>query len=764
MPTRTDGRSVLPASVPESQHSGGPPPPPARPAPTRRRRALVGTALGLAAGALALALSGVPFMEMVERRSLDARTRLFADPRRADPAIVAVVVDQRSLDAIAGPRERGGLEQGWPWPRDFHAAVLQYLFASGARAVAFDLVFSEPSVYARLGVADDDEALADAGRGRPVVHAVVLTREAEDRATSLADRAWPEALRGPTPARRLAAAPPAAFNRATLPVPPLTRSARLGWIGFEPDEDGTCRSVRLAAPYAPAGSRDAIEVWGLPVAVASILGVPVETAPGGPAAGGLHVGGRPVPLDAEGRLLLRYHGGESAYRRFSFAKVLESAKRHIAGQPVEAAAPDDFRDKIVLIGANAAGLLDLRATPVGAVVPGWVVHATALDNLLHGAALRRASPLTRAATLVALAALTGLLVALGPSVPRSAAVAAAALGVAGGTALWAFAARGLWLDIVAPTIGVALAWAGSIGHAYLAEGRERRFLRTAFSQYLAPEVVEALVADPRRLALGGETRDVTVLFADVAGFTALAERREPQEVVALMNECFTELTAVIQHHGGTVDKFMGDAVMAFWGAPVAHADHAARACRAARALLEAVERLSAAWQSRRLPGLSIRVGLATGPAVVGNVGSRTRINYTVMGDTVNLASRLEAAAGIYGVRSLVAQTTVDAAAGAVRVRELDWLQVKGRHEAAPVFEILAASASEAAGESARRCFAEGLLAYRARRFGPATERFQAALAACPGDGPARELLRRARAYLEAPPPPEWDGAHVLETK
>ncbi|HYE93345.1 MAG TPA: adenylate/guanylate cyclase domain-containing protein, partial [Terriglobales bacterium] len=423
-----------------------------------------------------------------------------------------------------------------------------------------------------------------------------------------------------------------------------------------------------------------------------------------------------------------------------------------------------FKDKIVLVGATAAGLLDLRATPMGAVVPGYVIHATALDNVLRADPIRRVPRAARAAIVLVLAAACGAMAMARDTRRGGLGVAAVAI-LYMALATWGYGGPGLWLDLAIPVSAIALAWAGSTGYAYVTEGRERRFLRDAFSRYLAPDVVEALVAQPGRLTLGGETREVTVMFADVAGFTTLAEGRDPGEVVLLMNECFEQLTGVIQRHGGTVDKFIGDAVMAFWNAPVAQADHAARALVAARELLEAVARVNAGWSERNLPKLGMRVGLATGQAVVGNVGSQTKFNYTVMGDTVNLASRVEGAAKVYGTASLVVDATVAAAgANAIPVRELDRLRVKGRGEAVTVFEVLTGAPDDFARAEAMRAYAKGLEAYRACAFAEAEAQFDAALKLVPDDGPSLEMKARCREYAVTPPPAGWRGDHVLTSK
>ena len=723
-----------------------------------KRRWLRGAVIGLGAGVVAAWASLLPLVENSENRSFDLRSRLFADPQRADPNIVAVVVDQKSLDALAKPQTEGGHEKGWPWPRDYHALLVQYLMQSGARAVVFDFVFSETSIYTRESITDDDMAFARASQGQPVVQSVMLTKEARAHA----DRAWPRALREAPLTRRVSPPPAERYDKATPPIPPLLRSAAaVGAIVFEPDDDGVLRAIQPLAAYAPVGSPDALQVWAMPFAAALVLGSEVNLE-GERTGRKLNVNGRTVHLDEDGRMVLRFHGGEGTYRQYGYWAVLRSAMRAAAGQPVTEARPEDFRRKIVVVGATAAALLDLRTTPMGAVLPGFLVHATALDNVLQGDPISRVTRRTRAATVLVLAVACGALAALRSA--RLGLVAVAGVGIVYvGIAAWLFDARGIWIDLVGPSLGIAFAWGGATGYSYFTEGRERRFLRDAFSRYLAPDVVAALVNQPGRLALGGEKRELTIMFADVAGFTTLSEGRDPREVVTLMNECFTALTNVIQAEGGTVDKFIGDAVMAFWNAPVAQTDHAARAMRAGRELLLAVARVNDGWASRGLPKLGMRVGIATGPAVVGNVGSNTKFNYTVMGDTVNLASRLEGAAKHYGATSMLTDALVTAAAGAVPVRELDKISVKGRAEAVPVFELVPDDPSFAHAE-ALRAYAKGLEAYRAREFAEAERQFDAALVLVPDDGPSLEMRERCREMAKSPPPAGWRGEYVLTSK
>jgi adenylate cyclase len=729
-----------------------------------RTRTLAGALIGLVAGVAAFGLGYTSLFESWERLTLDIRSRIFADARHADPRIVAVVIDQRSIDIITGPREAGGREQGWPWPRDYYGMLADYLLKSGARAVAFDLIFSERSIYSRLEVMPDDRDFADRTAGKPVVQSVMFGYAVPDGSEGPPDRAWPDGLLSDRGTRRLARRPVDPFNRATLPVPPIIgAAAALGWIGFAPDEDGICRSMLPAAAYAPAATRDAVEVWSLPFALASLLGHRVESLPGQPAAARVTIDGRRVPLDEDGRFLLRFHGGEEAYQRFPFWRVLYSAVEAEQGQKPKVARPEDFRDKIVIVGSTAPGLLDLRPTSMRAVTPGYVIHATALDNLLNNDGLVRPGFVPRMVGLIVFATLCGALFGAIPTFRGSSITALGLIIGYLGVALWLFSSHQVWLLIVTPVVAIAAAHLGDTGYGYLTEGRERKFLRDAFGRYVAPGVVDQLVKNPSQFALGGETRELTVMFADVAGFTTLSEGREPGQLVQLMNECFTEITAVIQSHGGTVDKFIGDAVMAFWNAPVEYPDHAARACRAAQDLLKALVRLNVGWAARGLPAISMRVGLATGQALVGNVGSATKFNYTVMGDTVNLASRLEGAAKVFATLSLISGSTVQAAAGAVACRELDWLAVKGKSEAVPVFEVMPGEATPSRIEAWER-YAAGLGAYRARRFDEALEQFEAALKAEPEDGPSKEMIARCNEYLVTPPPDDWRGEHVLHSK
>lgn len=288
--------------------------------------------------------------------------------------------------------------------------------------------------------------------------------------------------------------------------------------------------------------------------------------------------------------------------------------------------------------------------------------------------------------------------------------------------------------------------------------KQRDQIKGLFKRYLSPQVVEELIRHPEKASPGGERRVLTVLFSDLVGFTTLAERLTPEDLVALLNEYLEDATRAVASHGATVDKFIGDAVMCFWNAPLPQEHHAASACLAALELSAVVDRLSPRFEARSGGRLDCRIGINTGPCIVGNIGSKEAQDYTVVGDTVNLASRLEGAARVYGVRTLVAAETIEAAGAAIVARELDLLKVKGRAEPVRVFTLLGSAGTPITDDGAR--FAEGLVLYRARRFREALEAF----AASPSDPPSRVFAERCRRYLEQPPADDWNGVHVLDAK
>jgi adenylate cyclase len=589
----------------------------------------------------------------------------------------------------------------WPWPRRLHARLLDRLHEAGARLVVLDMVFAEATTPA------DDQALAEAlGQGAPTVLARAL-----------------ETVDDPAFARRVRIDPLPLF---------AAKATAAGLAVLTPDADGTVR-------------RFSTRLDGLPTLAGAALGV-LATDGTVPDAGGL----------------IDYPGPARTIDTVSYAAVLD------ADHPLPEAR---IRDRVVVVGRSLAasatplGQADHFATPftrtTGLPAAGPEIHAAIIDTLL------RAGPGREIPALTMLLWAGWLLPVAGAVCFSLRPVAAATLSLAlaggmGGISTAFFVWRFFWMPPA--LLAMALLVAGSAATLYrgLVESREKRFLRQAFARYLSPEVVRDLVARPERLELGGEEADVTVFFSDLAGFTSFSEALSPRELIDLLNAYFTPATDIILASGGTLDKFIGDAVMAFWGAPLPVADHAARALGAALRMRRALTELSRDFAVRGLPVLDARMGLHTGTAVVGNVGSRDRFNYTILGDTVNLASRLESLNKHYGTRILVSQAVATAAGDGFVYREVDRVRVKGRAGATTVVEpFLRADMADPTFlerfEAARR-------RYLRREFREALAGFDAAAAARPGDPPSMVFAKRCRRYLEAPPPDDWDGVFAPEGK
>lgn len=647
------------------------------------RRLGYGLAAGLAAATIVLAARGSYPLRVAELKAYDARVRALADPSRADSSIVILAIDDRSLGYVADRIGR------WPWPRDVHANILEYLTYGGARLVLFDIGFHEPDLdrpeldtifadvieasgIATLAVAfgrdQDEDAIArfEAVLGRGEALGILGRHAVGD------DAALPESLR---------------YQMVETPPALLARGARaLGSITHHPDdEDGVARRERLV--YGFRGRAYA----SLPLAGARAL--EPERFGGEPVLRDdeLRLGTETIPLDG-GSFLVHWKGpylrdGEPTYEIYPASWVLNSYEQVLTGYPPDVP-PEAFRDKVVVVGATAAGLLDLRTTPFGAAEPGLILHATILDNLLNGDYLRRAPGWANVGMVAGAALLTGALGALAGSalVAALAALGVLALAVALATAALG---HGLWLDLASPLLSGGLAFATTMAASYMSEGREKRRVRDLFSRYVPPEYVRRLADDYESLRLGGERVPVTVLFSDIRGFTSLAERLPAEIVVGMLNEYLERMAEVVFRHGGTLDKFIGDAVMAFWGAPVAVEDHARRAAAAALDMVAELEVLNRRWAEEGAPAtLAIGIGVNTGEAVVGNIGSLShKLDYTAIGDTVNLASRLEGLSKEYGCTIIISESTREGLGEGFETRVLEDAQVKGKERSVRIHEL-----------------------------------------------------------------------------
>ncbi|MDO9116417.1 MAG: CHASE2 domain-containing protein [Nitrospira sp.] len=723
-------------------------------AATRYNKVISGAVVGGAIGLLALALHWSGWLTVTELKTLDHRFHRYADATKAGSDIVLVAVDEASLEAYGQ----------WPWSRDRHGYVVHYLKEAGAKAVVFDLLFLEPD---RSGE-EFDAVFAEEMRAAGNVYLPFLMQN--EQQPSGGSTASPDGVQEyPLEIMKKATIPlddqnalPAGtvptYAGAKLPLPLFAQAAHgLGYINLTPDIDGTTRRL---PPLAYAHHQAFLHIS---TTVARDL-LQADRASLHPRE--LRLGPVTIPLTAEQDMVIDWHGSleNHVYPVYPIGAVLRSYIDRQGGKP-PLLDPALFRDKIVFIATTAAGTYDLRVTPLSPFAPGVLIHMSALDNMLRHRHLQPASWVVFAASTLVLALATAWAFMLMQSQWIKAATIAGLATAYYGLAVHAFTSHGLWLDLAIPEGALAASFATAATVEYLTEGRQRRQLRTVFDKYMAAEVVDEIMRNPEAIRLGGEKKELSVLFSDIAGFTSISEQMDPERLVELLNQYLSAMTEIILRHRGNVNKYLGDGIMAIFGAPRGEPNHATLACFAALDSQRELARLRERWKADGQPEISARIGINSGWLVVGNMGSQARMEYTVMGDAVNLASRLEGANKFYDTLILLGPRTYELAAGDIEAREVDRMRVKGKREPVMVFELLARK-GELPDERRRviEAYRAGLEAYKQRDFKAAATHFEAALALDPKDGPARVYLERAKEYLIAPPPEQWDGVYELTSK
>jgi adenylate cyclase len=491
---------------------------------------------------------------------------------------------------------------------------------------------------------------------------------------------------------------------------------------------------------------------------------------------GWRIGDREIPRGIGNAMLIDFIGGKERISRYSYASVLDDADTDLGEWDMDEFELLDeegrFRDKIVLVGTVIPEHQDDHPTPfsntggaAAELTPGVEIHAQAVQTILSGRFLR---VLPNAVQFVWIFLLALLVVAFAPRVRGIWGIGATLLLVA--VALWAswqqFSSSHVWLWAATPVISIGLSYAGASGTLYLVKEREAAQFRGMFSQYVDSSIVEELIRHPELVALGGEERVISVLFSDVQDFSTISERLTPTELVALLNEYLTAMTDIVRNHRGTIDKYQGDALMAEFGAPLPFPDHPQHACRAALEMVDELGRLREKWAKEGKPQLFARIGINTGRALVGNLGSRYKFDYTAMGDQVNLASRLEGANKPYGTRIMISEFTWDEVEGEMYGRELDRIRVKGKDQPVCVYELMGKRDGGVPADRADliAAFAAALELYKAARFADALAAFRALAQRHPGDGPTALYIERCQEYVEEPPPPGWDGVYTMKTK
>lgn len=706
-----------------------------------RKRLLYGLLVGFGAALIALALLGSGALGPWENATWMARVRRMAKPSPATAKIKLILVDQPSLDW--GRKEN---QWSWPWPREVLGAVLDFCKRGGAKAVAFDVMYTEPSVY---GVSDDQSFGTAIGQGTPFVAAVTAGRDQGDT------RQWPFGVPGRTPILegldrwRTEAWQPASM--ATFPIPEVANNAAmLGNVKGLPDADGVYRRGLVFQEFAGHG----LPSLGYAAYLAG------QERGGTPSRmvlepGWVQVDEARIPIDSQGRTLLHFLGPSGTHQSFSAAGIVQSELSLREGK-TPSIDPQALKGCYVFFGYSAPGLYDLQPTPVGDKYPGVEVHATMLDNLLERSFLRDAPKGAVLLVVILLCALSGISGILSHRVWQTVLGFAVFLAIPFGLGFMAYS-QGFWWPVMAGEVGVGLSLVGAVVVNYATEGRQKAFLKSAFRHYLGSEVIEQILADPSRLKLGGEKRELTIFFSDIEKFSGFSERLDPPTLTALLNDYLSDMSAIIQEEGGYLDKYIGDAIVAFWNAPMDQADHAMRACRAAVRCARKLDARRSEFEQRTGAVVRARIGMNTGTVAVGNMGSHERFNYTILGDAANLASRLEGANKAFGTYAMVSETTWEASGGQFVGRELGRLRVVGRKAPVKVYELAGLPGEPRPTHFAP--FGAALALFYEGQFAEALIRFER----LPDDPASRSYAARCRTLMEQPPL-DWDGVLSLTEK
>lgn len=633
------------------------------------------------------------FLEAFEAKTYDLRFKELRGPVRANPDIGIIAIDEKSIAALGR----------FPWSRDHYAPLLDRLAAAKVRAVMFDAFFPE-----RDSVANDRIFAVAIKRAGNVVLGMTFDFDKKGQVTAVT-RSLPEIERG---------------------------AIGVGHINQQPDDDGVIRRSQLLiekdGKQTPAlGLMAAMLALGEPKFVAEDFDIALGT--------------NHIPVGGDRRMWLNYVGGPGVYPRYSFIDVVNGR-----------IPTDELKGKILFLGATALGIYDMRVTPFSGNTPGVELHAAVADNIISGRYIRQGGiealiDMTFIIVMGGLAFLMTTRLHLSHSVPATVVLLAGYIWFT----TYMFN-NGHWINMIYPVMSAILAVLVGSGFRYLVLERSAREMRSMFSSYLSPKLVARLEKDPEAARIGGDTKEVTVLFTDVKGFTSFSETHPPQEVVSRLNGYLGAMVQVIERHDGTIDKFIGDGIMAYWGAPLTQPDHAKLAIDCVKAISVRMQELRAQWQAEGLEPFSIRGGLQSGEVVAGNVGlAGKKMEYTVIGDTVNQAARLEGTAKYYGVAFLVGEDTYRRTREICRYREVDKIRVVGKQLPVTIYEPLEGISLLDAATAGH--FETALALYRMRKWAEALVAFNAVLNIAPEDKPSKIYVDRCGYFMQSPPAADWDG-------
>ena len=654
------------------------------------------------------------------------------------------------------------LPHKYPFPHSYYARLVRNLRRAGALAVGIDIMFEQPDAEDPNGDQDFRNAIQE---GHIVVLAGKTTTSADEYTVRSSEENYGNIFFGVDSA--------------------------IGIAYVRNDEDGVQRR------YQPFAVDRAIQ-RRLPSLSFAVLNKVFDKPPFYVPENTPHAfiyAGRHIPKFDDVSILVNYYGPDRTFRHIKFADVIDdheftTVEEEASGEEINTFDDPDFgylndgtfKDKIVLVGSTMPEDKDMFPVPLAQgkqtgdnLMYGVEIHANVIQNVLDGSFIYREPAWVDILSVISFSLLTFLaatwlkvlkLKSHALSELLSAILVLAELGLIVFASANLFSKHNYLTTISSPLLAVVVGYIGATAYNYASERKQKILIKGMFSRYVNPTVVNELIENPEKLRLGGERKELTVMFTDIEGFTSISESMRPEDLVILLNEYLTRMSAIVFSNGGTLDKYEGDAIMAFWGAPIPQDDHPLRACRCALEMMDSLKTLRENWGKEGKPPISIRVGLNTGEMVVGNMGGVERFEYTVIGDSVNLGSRLESANKQYKTRIMISEQTYKQVASQIVVRELDMIVVVGKTEPIKVYELIGLSGGndESRRDQFLETYSKALVLYRQRDWNAAIEQFEKGLKLKPDDYPCQIYIERSRLYQAIPPPDDWNGVFILRSK
>ncbi len=707
---------------------------------------IIALLIGMAVFVIVVILDLTGAFYVIELKVFDLKVNKSAEYQKADTNIVMVTVDQKSLDFF----EENGIS--WPWPREFYALLLDYLNTAGAKAVLFDIDFSAGEIE-RLEVSAVDSELRFSQAILDFNEVLLITLLSKDSTDSKSNN---RILSNHLYKKKLKELSLQNYNYAVAPLESFQiNCSGLGVANVFPDDDGIIRRTPLIYKY-----RNNYLLHSSLALYSLVNNVPYEN---------LDTIMSTLPMDDEGKYLINWYGGGgpgNTFKYYSIHSLVVSESKILNG--IEPDVPlSEFRDKVVIIGGTAFGLLDHKPVPVGGEegYPAMEIFATILSNLLHEHFIFSVGKLIEYLIILMFSlAIPLIFIRFAKArviIPSILILMTAYILII----FYLFGKMKIDLPLVGPQLSMILSFVVTAYVSYLKEGKKRKEVKQLFSRYLSPHVVEELLTDPAKIELGGTEVEATIFFSDIKDFTTISENLSPRDLIVYLNEYFSLTSETILTHKALLDKYIGDAMMAVFGVPMHREDHALSACKAAMEIQQKLSSFYLNLQHRDKPYFETRIGINTGQVIVGNLGTKSRSDYTAIGDPVNIASRLEGMNKLFGTKIIISESTYYSARNSIITRELDLVTAKGTSVPIRIYELIAVEDDISSIQRDKiNLFEEGVKIYREKRWDEAKEYFRKVESIDQGDKASQIYIERCESFKIQNLPDDWDGVFKFYTK